>query len=308
MGLSLIARLASRTIRAIHSFRSTADALPERFVSRWTARQYVGAKGNRSDSDNGLYISLVEKANRNYRTFEHFKRHPHYTAVLEHVSREQGQKYIDVISRQSPELVSRIDEFKINDRVGDPNTFLYSGIGRISPTTLRYIKVASDLLRLFGDLNWVNVAEVGVGYGGQLLILDHILRIRSYWLFDLPPVLDLTSRYLESHLLRTAYKKTTLNQCNGEEEFDLAISNYAFSELPSHIQTMYAKKVFAKSKRGYLTMNSGAEGAHDRANNKLQIDQLRTMLPAFDAVDEEPLTAPGNYIIVWGHAQGSQRF
>src|SRR2546426_6453581 len=176
MGLSLIARLASRTIRAIHSFRSTADALPERFVSRWTARQYVGAKGNRSDSDNGLYISLVEKANKKYRTFEHFKRHPHYTAVLEHVSREQGQKYLDVISRQSPELVSRIDEFKINDRVGDPITFSYAGIGRISPTTLRYIKVASDLVRIFKDLNGANISEIGVGYGGPLLVLDQIIR------------------------------------------------------------------------------------------------------------------------------------
>jgi hypothetical protein len=69
---------------------------------------------------------------------------------------------------------------------------------------------------------------------------------------------------------------------------------------------MYAKKVFAKSKRGYLTMNSGAGGALDRARNKLQIDQLRTMLPAFDVIDEGPLTAAGNYIIVWGH--DSRRF
>lgn len=301
MGLSLVTRFANRAIKAIQSLRLAANALVEHFVSRCTARQYVGAKGNRSDSDNGLYMSLVERANKKYRTFEHFKRHPHYTPVLEHVSRELGQKYIDVIRRQSPELMSRIDEFKINDQVGDPVTFFYPGIGRISPTTLRYIKVASDLVTLFEDFNWVKVSEIGVGYGGQLLILDQVIRIKSYCLFDLPPVLELASRYLESHLLRTAYEKSTLNQCDGEREFDLVISNYAFSELPSQIQTMYAKKVFANSKRGYLTMNSGTGGVLDGVGNKLQMNQLRTVLPAFDVIEEEPLTAPGNYIIIWGH-------
>src|SRR2546425_10768180 len=138
MGLSPVTRFATRAIKAIQNLRLAANALLEYLASSCTARQYIGAKGNRSDSDNGLYISLVERANKKYRTFEHFKRHPHYTAVLEHVSREQGQKYLDVISRQSPELVSRIAEFKINDRVGDPITFSYAEIGRISPTTLRY--------------------------------------------------------------------------------------------------------------------------------------------------------------------------
>jgi putative sugar O-methyltransferase len=301
MGLSPVARFTTIAIKAIQNLRLAANALLEYLASSCTARQYIGAKGNRSDSDNGLYISLVERANKKYRTFEHFKRHPHYTAVLEHVSREQGQKYLDVISRQSPELVSRIAEFKINDRVGDPITFSYAEIGRISPTTLRYIKVASDLVRIFKDLNGANISEIGVGYGGQLLVLDQIIRMKSYCLFDLPPVLELASRYLESHLLRTAYKKTTLNQCDGEEAFDLVISNYAFSELPSHIQTMYAKKVIAKSRRGYLTMNSGTGGVLDSAGNKLKINQLRDIFPAFDIIEEEPLTAPGNYIIVWDH-------
>jgi hypothetical protein len=67
-----------------------------------------------------------------------------------------------------------MERFKINDLVGSPTTYVYHRFGRISPSTLRYVKVASDLRRLFGDLTGAKVAEIGVGYGGQLLVLDQI--------------------------------------------------------------------------------------------------------------------------------------
>jgi hypothetical protein len=97
-----------------------------------------------------------------------------------------------------------------------------------------------------------------------------------------------------------SYKPMTLNKNAGDDEYDLVISNYAFSELPSTLQRVYIKKILSKAKRGYLTMNSGlADSAF--TGDKLSLQELRGLLPRFEIFDEVPLTAQNNYLIVWGH-------
>jgi hypothetical protein len=117
-----------------------------------TGKQFVGAEGFRSDSDTGDYVAAVQEALATYERFASFKRDPRYCAVLEHVTEEQGSRYLDVIMRQRPGLLSKSTDFKLNDKTGSPLTFYYDGVGHISPSTLRYMKVACDLLDLFGHL------------------------------------------------------------------------------------------------------------------------------------------------------------
>jgi len=261
---------------------------------------FVAEKKNRSDSDNGVYVAFVQEAVENYDVFKNFKRHPDYQMVLEHVGQADGMKYLNIIKNQSPEFLDVIDKFKNNDLIGNPVTCSYPETGQISPTTLRYIKVASDLKKYFGLNIGERIAEVGVGYGGQLLINDQIFSVNECHLFDLPPVLDLVSKYLESFILNCSYKVITINQCSGNFPYDLVISNYAFSELPSHLQRTYIKKVMSRSSKGYLTMNTGLEG-HATELNHLKLDELRTLLPPFEVIAENPITSPNNYIIIWGH-------
>lgn len=260
---------------------------------------YIGHEGNRSNSDDGQYVASVKKAVSNYSAFRKFKRDPRYQAILEHASKEQGDKCLEIIRSESPYLLDVIETFKINDLVGGATTYEFDGIGSISPSTLRYLKVASDLKNIFGEEIGDRVAEIGCGYGGQLLIADKILRFKQYDLFDLPPVLSLASMYLESHILNFAYKTTTLNQHQGDVNYDLVISNYAFSELPSQLQIRYIEKILSRSKRGYLTMNTGKTEA-SRDQNKLTLEDLRGYLPEFEVLNEVPLTSPNNYLIVWG--------
>jgi hypothetical protein len=264
---------------------------------------FVGASdAYRSESDkNGAYVALVQAAVRDYKVFSTFRRHPAYTVVLEHLSRQDGQAYLDILRKDAPDFLDRIGEFKSNDVVGSPRVYDYPGIGQASPTTLRYVKVASDLRKLFGADPGRNIAEVGVGYGGQMLVCDIAFHLRQYDLFDLAPVLGLVERYLESHLLNCAYRTSTLNQCLGEEAYDLVISNYAFAELPSALERRYIEKVLATAKRGYLTMNSGRPDAQFQ-HDKLSLEQLRELLPDFEVLPEQPITCPGNYIITWGHS------
>jgi hypothetical protein len=271
--------------------KSNAPTHPKIFA----AAEYI-----RSDSDDGLYIRAVENANHDFEAFLNFKRNEDYRIVLEHVSYEQGREYLEILRSEAPDFVERVDRFLINDIVGNPIRFFYEGAELVSPTTLRYLNVASDLRQLLGDLNGAQVGEIGVGYGGQLLILDQIYEFRRYDLYDLPPVLRLTSRYLESHLLNSSYRTTTLNQCGRDASYDLVLSNYAFSELPAKLALKYVEKVLSKARRGYLTMNGGRVTT-ERNCGKLPIEDYRNLLPAFEIKEERPLTGADNYILVWGH-------
>lgn len=261
--------------------------------------EFIGSKDNRSISDNGIYVRAVKEAIHDYNTFIKFKRDPRYTAILEHASIQQGKEYFEIIQAESPDLIQRIDDFKVNDLVGGAQTHQYERIGKISPSTLRYLKVASDIKIIFGKINFNKIAEIGIGYGGQLLINDKVLKFNEYYLFDLPPVLDLASKYIECHVLNNCYQTCTLNQHNALVDYDLAISNYAFSELPSQLQIKYIEKIFSRSQRGYLTMNSGQPNSAFQ-QDKLTLSELKSLLPKFNIIDEKPLTHPGNYIIVWG--------
>jgi putative sugar O-methyltransferase len=272
-----------------------SDGLKRKAIQIVSRADYVTTHGLRSWSDDGFYPEFAREAAKDSHKFSRFRRNPIYRRVLEHVSEQQGSQYLSQIETDWPDLIGRIQEFKANDSIGSPLQYSYPRIGAVSPTTLRYIKVACDLRRIFGDLNGFRVAEIGCGYGGQFLIADMIWPLRSWTLFDLDPVLQLISRYLESFLVRSAYEPMTLNRFDsGEGAFDLLISNYAFSELPRALQAMYVEKVLSKAKRGYMTMNSGkTEGEH------FSIAQLGERLPNLKVLDEVPLTAPNNYILVW---------
>lgn len=263
-------------------------------------KRFIGAEGNRSDSDDGSYVAFVERAVANESVFRRFRCDKVYRETLEHASFEDGLACLDIIKRKAPQFLTSIGEVRDNDLVGAPLVYDYAGCGILGPTTLRYLKVAADLFWLFGGTPGRRIVEIGVGYGGQLLVSDRLFAIDVYELIDLPPVLELAARYLESHVLNCGYQTSTLNRKTGEDTYDLAISNYAFSELPGHIQRKYIEKILITSKRGYLTMNSGL-GKTDRSRGKLSLDDLRNALPPFEVLPEEPLTGPENYIIVWGH-------
>ena len=259
---------------------------------------FVTIPNLRSLSDQGTYVALVEAALRDPAIFAQFRRAPAYREIVETVSAKLGMYYLSLIQSEDPGILEMMPDFKINDLVGGPEVVGYPGIGEISPTSVRYVKVASDLRRRFGDLSGFRIAEIGVGYGGQLRILDQLFPKLEYHLFDLPPVLDLASKYLESFILRGSYHTRTLNSSTGRDEFDLVISNYAFSELPSTLQLGYVEKILARCRRGYMTMNSGFSGSTFQGNF-LSVDALRDLLPPFD-VRPEFQPSHKTHILTWG--------
>lgn len=255
-------------------------------------------KKYRSDSDNGRYGLAILEIIKDQNTFKNFKRNETYREILEHVTYDEGFKYLEILrSRNDGTLEKAIETVLVSDELGNPVKYNYEGFRlAFSPTTLRYVKVASDLSELFGK-NFGNIVEIGCGYGGQALVNDQLLNIQSVKLFDLVFVNKLIERYLENQKFNGEYETAVIdNQL--ASEYDLVISNYGFSEMPKELQKIYIDKILSKSKKGYLTMNSGISGM--RSDGKFSIDELSLLLPKFEIFEEEPLTSPHNYIIAWG--------
>jgi len=247
-----------------------------------------------SISDRPGYKNVCEWAIKDERVFKNFKRYQEYRKILEHVSRKHGKLYLNEILKDGKDLLKFLDQFKKNDMYGNPHRSFYLKTGRISPTTLRYVKVLSDLQKFFGNFNGWNIVEIGGGYGGQCKIISDVHKFKSYSIFDLDIALKLTKKYLDRlHIHDIRY--LSLDQFKNNMEIDLIISNYGFSEIVDHIQKEYIKKVITKSKRGYITYNSISKYAYSRE----KIIKILNKHHDIRILEENPKTHRDNFIIVW---------
>ena len=259
-------------------------------------------KNYKSASDNGEYPELALKAALDPATFSIFRRHHKYTDILEHVSRKDGEEYLEIIR----------DKYKLKDdeifeilkplmKVGNPRLLKLKGLSKkISTTGLRYLKIALDIKELAGN-NIGNVVEIGCGYGGQAIILDRLLEIDSYTFYDLWQVNLLIKRFIEDSNFSTKYNISTIKEdsSNSRNSWDFCISNYAFSELPKELQEIYINRILSKTTKGYMLMNSGLRGEYGNIKNHSQ-KELLNILKKASVQREIPLTYKNNYLLTWG--------
>lgn len=268
-------------------------------LMRYLKSRLLRKKTNQLGYERYEKICLLAYANES--VFNTFKRHADYRAILEHVTKKQGQSYLDVIRKEGGDLLRYLNNFSKNDLYGKPFKFTYE-IGEFSPTTLRYIKVLCDLKNIFGNLNNFNIIEIGTGYGGQCKIIADVFDYQHYTIVDLPKVIPLIKKYL----LKLNVKKTdffTPDELTEEKSCDLVISNYAFSECTRQAQDDYIKKILNNAKRGYITYNYDCcrERGVDSLlpYNKKAITQILSSKHTLRILEERPKTAPQNFIIVW---------
>ena len=252
-----------------------------------------------SDSEQTFYVKTVESIIKNDSQYRRFRRIFDYREILEHVTFRQSTQYISRVRELNQELFMNSDGFRENDSVGQPRTYSYNAIGKFSPTTLRYISVGAELQTLFGRNFSGSIVEIGIGYGGQCAVLHKIFEISKYGLYDLNPVLNLGEKYLKSVGVIGNPIRCSLADSD-EASWDLAISNYAFSELPRPLQINYIERVLSKSSRGYLIMNSGRTNHTGRSMGKLTLEEIVEHLPPTTILEEYPKTGSDNYVIIWG--------
>jgi hypothetical protein len=257
---------------------------------------YTNQGTSRSENREG-YITVCRLAAINDSIFKVFKRSRDYRVVLEHVSKEQGQDYLDVVMEKGKDLLEFLPRFKENDRWGSPIKYSYE-VGKFSPTTLRYIKVLTDLKNFFGDLNGFDIVEIGGGYGGQCKIVSDVYKVRSYVIIDLDVVIPLTQKYLDklsvdNVIYGTQHGGYQVKQC------DLVISNYAFSECVKGVQDDYIEKILAKSKRGYITYNYDGPSLPSSPYNKEEIIQILSKRHIVTIADDVRFAHGIAFVLIW---------
>ena len=247
--------------------------------------------------DYSKYLKVCKDASETDHGFDGFKSNPDYRVVLEHVSVEQGQQYLNEIKKDVPKILDNVPKFITNDSVGNPMTHYYPDIKNFtSPTTLRYVKVLTDLIKLFGTLDGLDIVEIGVGYGGQCKIINDVFKPKSYTLIDMPEVLELSMKYLNHFKVEHTIPQTSEYMGVIGMDYDLCISNYAFTEIDRKYQDMYAGNIIKNSKMGYITCNFLGQRYADGAMTQDEIFALR---PDYTVLQEKPQTAPNNLIYTW---------
>ena len=253
----------------------------------------------KSDSQVTFYEQQLSRLLKSKKRLSDFRRKYDYREILEHVTYTQGKSYLEQIQEYSPQnYIELIEKNKANDLFGNPYEYQYSGVGRVSPTTLRYISTAIDIFETIRLKEESVIAEIGVGYGGQAAILERMYGISNYSAFDLPSVIQLSNVYLNSVNSKLKFTSPGLSS-DKNTTWDVVISNYAFSELHRDLQLSYIERVIAKSKSGYMIMNSGRSNITGRSEGKLSLDEIRNYIPNLQVKEEVPLTGPDNYIIYW---------
>lgn len=253
----------------------------------------------KSDSQVTFYEQQLSRLLKSKKSLSDFRRKYDYREILEHVTYTQGKSYLEQIQEYSPQnYIELIEKNKANDLFGNPYEYQYPGVGRVSPTTLRYISTAIDIFETIKLNKESVVAEIGVGYGGQAAILERMYGIRNYSAFDLPSVIQLSNVYLNNVNSKLKFTSSGFSS-DKNTTWDVVISNYAFSELHRDLQLSYIEHVIAKSKSGYMIMNSGRSNITGRSEGKLSLNEIRNYIPNLQVKEEVPLTGPDNYIIYW---------
>jgi hypothetical protein len=247
-----------------------------------------------SISDNEAFNQFCESATESDDTFRNFRRYKPLIRILDHVGIEHAQQYLQYVNDCGVSARDYLFVLREMDSVGSPRRFRFDGIGLISPTITRYLKVYFEIQKLFGSLDGLVIAEIGVGFGGQAYLVNRLASPKKYYLLDLPSTSALAVRFLN-----VLNSPENFEQVDGREpravSSDLVISNYAFSELTREIQEEYLDKVISRSNKGYMTWNLLSE----RVLDGLRLDEVLARIPGARCIDEVPETSPGNVIVLW---------
>ena len=244
------------------------------------------------------YVEQCKRAVEDEEAFENFKQNSSYNQILEHVSESLGQDYLKKITKECDYLIKYFEKFKENDLIGNPRRYEYGRFGLVSPSTLRYIHVAGQLMERFGNFRSMHIIEIGAGYGGQCKILSDISPCASYTIVDLPEVNALCKKYLSRLGIENVIFVDEGSLSNLKESYDLLISNYAYTEL-SRIKQLKYFDLIKSAKCGYMT------GYFCDSIGLSEQEFLASAAPYKIPINweiEQPMSYYRNRIFTWDHS------
>jgi putative sugar O-methyltransferase len=217
-----------------------------------------------------MYTKYQEFVHNNKDNFLNFKSDKTYNAILEHVSEELGNQYVNIIENLINDSLTQItfeninDYLLLNDKYGNPIKYLFTIKNKpvtCSPTSLRYVCHALIILQHIKFTNSDRVVEVGCGYGGLFLCINHFSKIlnipiNKYYIVDLPEICSLIKSYLEKHNdINIDYQICSAYDYGKDidDENLFFISNYCFTEINKENRDNYICYLMPKVSHGFIT-------------------------------------------------------
>ena len=233
--------------------------------------------------------------------YANFRNHKICKEIVDTVTQKQGQQYLQYIINTYPYLLEKMNSFQENDKIGNPLTYPFLSQYIICPTTLRYMKIAGDIISLLDSTPTpIKIVEIGGGYGGQCKILFELLPISEYIIIDLPEVLELTKKYLQSfNIPLHCITFLSPEQLKEKINCDLLISNYAFSECAKKTQLFYMEKILNHAQHGYMICNYLPSYGINCLSQQDVYEILYMQHKTCHITKETPLTYTKNYVITW---------
>ena len=252
-----------------------------------------------SGTDVDSYKNICELFVSDDDKFRTFRNSSHaYNWVLEHVTFPLGQKYLEEILSGGERPAALFEWARKNDMVGSPKVHNYGRYGVFSPTTLRYLKVLTDIEESFDINEDTRIVEIGGGYGGQCRLIKDYFKVKNYSMIDLPVVLKLQEKYLKRFDINDVHYYEKPEDFDGQI-IDLVISNFAFNELAPSVQWDYFEHIVSRAKMGYISgrwLGGSAKGCAHAVLKKRMNATVKSYTP---------LTTNNNVNIIWGNKKNN---
>ena len=256
--------------------------------------QFHGLKSEDMGVNYNKYINACNYIMCDDKLFCKFRNRLDYKWVMDNVSEHIGLECLEIVERDNPKLLSYLHKFAKSDLIGGPKTFKYDKFNiQLNSATCRYIKILSDLINIFGSLNDLNIVEIGGGYGGQCKIIYDVFKPKSYTIVDLHEPLLVTKKYLSYYKIYPTLRQTT---DDSKIEYDLCISNYAYSEIDRPYQDFYLENIISYTPKGYMIWNF--IGQRSEVNAMTVEEFIEKIKHECLVLEEMPLTG-SNKLIVW---------
>lgn len=245
-------------------------------------------------------LSFCDDAVCSEKQFVNFKRAPVFNLFFETFTFEEGMKLLQILETKHAWILEKIDLIKEIDGIGNPRVYDYPRIGKISPSTLYYAKIAAELKELFGDLHPMRITEIGTGSSGLCAVLIKLFDVHSYTIIDHMSFLQLAQKCLGKLGIHEKVRFVNYAQLQPERS-DLVISLQSFAESGRIIQASLFNNTIKTAKRGFLLYGTApAYYGISTYSKESIISMMKRSMIQVDLLEEVPQTRRDNSVLVWG--------
>ena len=167
------------------------------------------------------------------------------------------QKYVAFLLENDPRLlIDNILNLQKYDDYGNPYKYdivLEDTTYNISDSLVPPLFALHHINKYLGNISLSNIIEIGCGFGINTVIFHDLVPPSSYTHIDLPEMLALQKNYLTHYNINdVTYINPTTQLDRLSPEYDLLISDFAFTEFSNDLKKLYFNEVITRCHKGII--------------------------------------------------------